>query len=160
MLKRCAVLLVTFLCAPLMVSASDKSVNATLDALHQSASVANADAYFALFSDNAVFIGTDASEVWTIAEFKDYAMPHFNKGTGWAYHPYQRHLYFSEDGNTAWFDELLKNKKLGITRGTGVLVKQEGSWKIAQYHLAIPIPNAIANDVATQIKGLNKKGDN
>lgn len=138
--------------------AATNQADGVLDALHASAATADAERYFNLFSEDAVFIGTDASEVWTIPEFKDYAMPHFNKGTGWTYHPYDRHLYFSDDGNTAWFDELLNNKKLGTTRGTGVLIKQDGRWKIAQYHLAIPIPNAIAQDVATQIQTLNKKG--
>lgn len=138
--------------------ASEKAVNAVLDALHTNAALANAQDYFSVFSDDAIFIGTDAGEVWTIPQFKEYAMPHFNKGTGWTYHPYARHLYFSDDGNTAWFDELLKNEKLGVTRGTGVVVKQHGAWKIAQYHLAIPIPNAIAKEVAEQIKVLNKKG--
>jgi hypothetical protein len=51
----------------------------------------------------------------------------------------------------AWFDELLDNKKLGETRGTGVLVKQNGEWKVSQYHLTIPIPNALASSVAELI---------
>ncbi|WP_189408359.1 nuclear transport factor 2 family protein [Alteromonas halophila] len=138
--------------------ASEKAVNEVLDSVHHSAAKANAEHYFSLFSADAVFIGTDASEVWTVSEFKDYAMPHFNKGTGWTYHPYNRHVYFSDDGDVAWFDELLRNDKLGITRGTGVLEKKEGNWKVMQYHLAIPVPNAIAGDVADQIKAIEKGG--
>src|SRR2546428_801943 len=48
----------------------------------------------------------------------------------------------SSDGKKAWFDEDLETEKLGAARGSGVLVKDGGRWKIAQYNLSIPIPNA------------------
>ena len=129
-------------------------VNQTLDALHHNASVANFDAYFNLYHDSAVFIGTDASEVWNKEAFKAYAKPHFDKGKGWTYHPRDRHVYFSPDNNVAWFDELLDNKGLGETRGTGVLIKVGRDWKLTQYHLTIPIPNALAGAVADQVRAM------
>lgn len=132
-------------------------VNRALDALHHNASVANFEAYFSLYHDNAIFIGTDASEVWDKETFKAYAKPHFDKGTGWTYYPRDRHIYFSPDRNIAWFDELLDNKSLGETRGTGVLIKVGEDWKLAQYHLAIPIPNSIADSVAEQIKTMDNE---
>ncbi|WP_421712964.1 nuclear transport factor 2 family protein [Alteromonas abrolhosensis] len=127
-------------------------VNQTLDALHHNASIADMDEYFNLYHDTAVFIGTDASEVWNKEAFKAYAKPHFDKGKGWTYHPKTRNVYFSPNQDVAWFDELLDNESLGETRGTGVLIKEEGRWKITQYHLTIPIPNALADSVAKQIK--------
>lgn len=133
-------------------------VNAVLDSLHSYAASANFDAYFSLYSDDAIFIGTDASEVWDIDSFKAYAKPHFMAGKGWTYHPRSRNVYFSSDKKVAWFDELLDNKNLGVTRGTGVLVLSDGQWKVSQYHLTIPVPNAIADDVAQQIKKLTIKG--
>ena len=54
-------------------------VNKVLDSLHQFASDANFDSYFSLYSDNAIFIGTDASEVWTMSAFKAYAQLTFRK---------------------------------------------------------------------------------
>ena len=129
-------------------------VNQTLDALHHNASVADFDAYFSLYHDSAVFIGTDASEVWNKEAFKAYAKPHFDKGKGWTYHPRDRHVYFSPDNNVAWFDELLDNKGLGETRGTGVLIKVGRDWKLTQYHLTIPIPNALAGAVADQVRAM------
>lgn len=131
-----------------------KSVNDVLDSLHDSASKAQFDSYFSLYHEDAVFIGTDASEVWSKEAFKAYAKPHFDKGNGWTYHPRDRHVYFSPNKDVVWFDELLDNKKLGETRGTGVLVKEGDIWKISQYHLTIPIPNQIAGAVAEQIKAL------
>lgn len=137
------------------------SVNRTLDALHHNASVASFEAYFNLYHESAVFIGTDASEVWDKEAFKSYAKPHFDKGTGWTYHPKDRHIYFSPDRNIAWFDELLDNRSLGETRGTGVLIKVGEDWKLTQYHLAIPIPNSLADSVAEQIKTMdNEKAPN
>ena len=75
-----------------------------------------------------------------------------DRGKGWTYHPKTRNVYFSPNQDVAWFDELLDNESLGETRGTGVLIKEEGRWKITQYHLTIPIPNALADSVAKQIK--------
>ncbi len=54
------------------------AVNQTLNALHHNASVADLDEYFSLYHDSAIFIGTDASEVWTKEAFKAYAKPHFD----------------------------------------------------------------------------------
>src|SRR5262245_62071555 len=62
-----------------------RSVAAVLDMLHAAAAKADGKLYFKLFTDDAVFIGTDATERWTIAEFKDYAMKRFETGKGWTY---------------------------------------------------------------------------
>ncbi|MDC8829188.1 nuclear transport factor 2 family protein [Alteromonas gilva] len=131
---------------------NEEAVDRVLNSLHANASEANFEAYFALYSDDAVFIGTDASETWDLQSFKNYAKPVFDRGTGWTYTLQDRHIYFSPGGDVAWFDELLDNASLGLTRGTGVLVKTEQGWKVSQYHLTIPIPNDIARDVAKQIK--------
>lgn len=123
-----------------------------LDKLHQRAAQADWKGYFELYTDEAIFIGTDAAETWTLQEFKQYARPAFDNGTGWTYKPATRHIYLGPQQQVAWFDELLNNDTLGVTRGTGVLVRQGNTWKIAQYHLAIPVPNALADDIAGQIK--------
>ncbi|WP_456429676.1 nuclear transport factor 2 family protein [Rhodocaloribacter sp.] len=130
----------------------ERAVSAVLDALHDAASKADFDRYFGLFAENAVFLGTDATERWSVADFKAYAKPIFDRGRGWTYTPTERHVYLARDGQTAWFDEALENANLGETRGTGVLVKEGGTWKIAQYNLTIPIPNALARDVVRQIR--------
>ena len=40
-------------------------------------------------------------------------------------------------------------------RDSGTLVREAGTWKIAQYVLSFPIPNAIAGDVVAQIQSLD-----
>jgi ketosteroid isomerase-like protein len=129
-----------------------QEVNRTLDRFHQAAADADAKTYFGLFSENGVFIGTDASERWTKAEFQAYAAPHFSKGKGWTYSPKSRHVGVSPKGDYGWFDEILENKHYGTCRGSGVLVWEKDGWKISQYHLTIPIPNALAKNVVSLIR--------
>ena len=123
-----------------------------LDQLHDAAAEADGVRSFNLFAPNAVFLGTDATERWPIDEFRSYAMKRFETGIGWTYHVRERHVYLDDDANTAWFDEVLHNDKYGECRGTGVLVKLKGAWKIVQYNLTIPIPNEIALDVVEMIR--------
>jgi hypothetical protein len=129
-----------------------REVEATLDRFHRAASNSDGAAYFALFAPEAVFIGTDATERWTVDQFKAYAMPYFAKGRGWTYVPRVRHVQFSPKGDVAWFDEILDNKALGVCRGSGVLRKAGGTWLICQYHLTIPVPNALAGEVVKLIR--------
>ena len=121
-----------------------EDVSAVLDALHRNASEANFEGYFGLYADNAVFLGTDSSERWPLEIFKDYTRGRFADGTAWTYHMLERHIYLSPDENVAWFDESLTNENLGLTRGTGVLVKSGDKWLITQYNLTIPVPNDLA----------------
>lgn len=130
-----------------------ESADQALTALHDLAAAAKFDAYFDLFTHDAVFMGTDGTERWTVDQFKDFARPHFESGKGWRYWPGQRNIQFSPGGDVAWFDEVLHNDKLGVCRGSGVLVKGTRGWKVAQYNLSIPIPNALAEAVVQQIKG-------
>lgn len=121
-------------------------INSTIDSWHAAAEEANFIRYFDLMSDQAIFIGTDATENWTKKEFQAYAKPHFNKGRAWNFKSLQRNIYFSADKKTAWFDELL-DTQMKICRGSGVLVKVKNEWKIAQYVLSISIPNELSNEV-------------
>ena len=131
-----------------------KYAHDTLDQFHLAASRADAEIYFGLFTKDAVFLGTDATERWPIAEFIKFATPYYEAGTGWTYVKTEQHINVSADGQHASFDELLDNKSYGLCRGTGVLRLVEGKWKIEQYHLTIPIPNEIAKNVVEQIRGL------
>ena len=132
--------------------APTQPISEALDRFHQAASKADGAAYFDLFAPEGVFIGTDATERWTVEEFRHYAMPHFSKGKGWTYVPKARHIDVAPAGDVAWFDELLDNKSFGTCRGSGVLRRIEGRWKISQYHLTIPVPNDLAASVVKMIR--------
>lgn len=129
-------------------------VEQVLDTFHQAASDADGTAYFALLHDKSVFMGTDGTERWSKAEFRQFADPYFNSGKGWTYLVTERHVSVSDDGKTAWFDEMLKNNSYGVCRGSGVLIDTPDGWQIMQYNLSIPIPNDLAQGFAKQIKAL------
>ncbi len=118
-----------------------------LDGFHAAAARADEDGYFASFAPDGVFLGTDGSERWDVQAFRAYAHPHFADGKAWTYVARDRHVTFARDANTAWFDERLDNEKYGEMRGSGVLVKLDGAWKIAQYNLSFTIPNSLAPQV-------------
>lgn len=138
---------------------SPEAVHAVLDDWHNAASEADFERYFAHFtSDSAVFMGTDATERWTVAEFKPWSKPYFDDGEAWDFEPVDRHINFSENGRTAWFDESLDTPNLGSARGSGVLINQGDEWKIAHYNLSIPIPNSIVREVVEQIDDVQDNG--
>ena len=56
-----------------------------LDGLHRDAHEGNFQTYFSRYTSDAVFLGTDKTERWTIEEFKAYAKPAFADGHGWTY---------------------------------------------------------------------------
>ena len=132
----------------------DAAIHSQLDRLHQMASKANFDDYFALYAPDAVFIGTDAGERWTIDEFKAYAKPHFSAGRGWTYQTIERHIM--GQGGVRWFDELLWNEKLGPCRGSGVMVKMGNEWLFSHYVLSLAVPNQIAGEVGGQSIDIEK----
>jgi len=112
-----------------------------LDDLNDAADKADEARYFALYADDAVFLGTDGKERWDVAAFRAFAHPYFAKGKAWSFKSVRRAITISVDGRVAWFDESLATPNLGPSRGSGVLVKGASGWKIAQYNLAIVIPN-------------------
>ena len=124
------------------------AIDALIDGLHQDAHEGNFHTYFDRYTPDAVFLGTDKSERWTIDQFKVYAEPAFDDGHGWTYSVKERN--WEGEGSTRWFDEVLLNEKLGHCRGTGVVELIDGEWKIAHYALTMLVPNEIAADVGAQ----------
>ena len=61
------------------------AVAAVLDSWHAAAAAADEEKYFAAFTPDAVFFGTDATERWTRDEFRKYAHPYFAKGKAWTF---------------------------------------------------------------------------
>jgi hypothetical protein len=128
-------------------------INLVLNNWHKAAAEANFNNYFNAMTDDAIFIGTDATENWNKPAFIQFAKPYFDKGKAWSFSTLERNIYFSSDKKTAWFDELL-NTQMKICRGSGVLVvDKNGNWKIKQYVLSMTIPNDHTDEVV-KIKSL------
>ncbi|MFO0831754.1 MAG: nuclear transport factor 2 family protein [Phycisphaerales bacterium] len=151
-------------------AAAREAAGAALDDFHDAAAKADFDRYFARFTDDAVFVGTDPTERWTVEEFRKYCEPNFRIGKGWTYTPVDRHISFSARSDTAWFDELLENSKYGLCRGSGVLCKvttttkdadgkprAQTTWKVQQYVLSFTVPNDTAEQVTRITKPRQKK---
>ncbi len=128
-------------------------INKVLNQWHKSASEADFDAYFDAMSTTSVFIGTDASENWNNTAFKKFSKPYFDRGKAWSFKTIERTIYLNDEGDFAWFDELL-DTHMGICRGSGVL-KKDTEWKIEHYVLSLTIPN----EVIDEVKKITKKRD-
>jgi len=124
------------------------AINSILDGFHNAAATADWETYFNLMSVDGIFLGTDADERWTKSEFQAYA----SNRQGWVYTTQVRHINLTPDGNSAWFDEILLSESYGTSRGTGVLIRTNDGWRISQYHLTFPIPNALAPRITDEIK--------
>jgi ketosteroid isomerase-like protein len=139
-------------------SRATEEIEGVLDRFHQAAATGDFQAYFATMTEDAVFLGTDGTERWQGEDFRVFARPHFAAG-GWRYVPVQRNVDVDESRGVAWFDELLSHERLGQCRGSGLLFRQQdGTWKIAQYNLSVPIPNELVDSVAARIKAGAKGG--
>ena len=62
---------------------AESELDALIDGLHQDAHEGNFQTYFDRYSVDAIFLGTDKTERWTVEEFKAYAEPAFADGNGW-----------------------------------------------------------------------------
>ena len=128
-------------------------INLVLDNWHKAAAEANFNNYFNVMTEDAIYIGTDPTENWNKQEFIKFSKPYFDRGRAWNFTALERNVYFSSDGKTVWFDELL-NTQMKICRGSGVLVMDEnGNWKIKHYVLSMTIPNDNTDEVI-KIKSL------
>lgn len=138
-----------------ILSASPETdVEAVIDRMHQAASRADGQDYFNQFTPDARFIGTDATERWSLTAFRAYAEPYFARGRGWTYAPRERTVTIApiECRCVAWFDETLDNASYGEVRGSGVLRLTDDGWKIEQYVLSFAVPNERADAVVAAIK--------
>lgn len=130
----------------LMAQDSEKAaIKSLLDLWHQAAAEARFKPYFGMMTDDATYIGTDATEVWNKTQFQEFAKPYFDKGQAWTFKAVQRNIHVQ--GDVAWFDELLDTKNMNLCRGSGVLKKVGGQWKITHYVLSMTVPNDVMDKV-------------
>ncbi len=121
------------------------AIDAVLDDWHAAAAASDEARYFGHFAEGGVFLGTDATERWDVAAFQAYARRPFSEGRGWVMTSVRRDVVVR--GDVAWFDEDLEARNLGPSRGSGVLVREDGAWRIAQYNLTVTVPNERFDEV-------------
>lgn len=129
------------------------AINQLMDAWHHAAAVADEEKFYGSMTPDGIYLGTDASERWLRDEMKEWSKKYFERESAWAFTAHDRQVYLSQNGQIAWFEELL-DTWMGPCRGSGVLQKTADGWKIRHYNLAV----AVANDVVNEyIKLLPKK---
>ncbi len=127
-------------------SHSRQNINSLLNNWHKAAATADEDIFFGSMTQDAIYLGTDKTERWTRTDFEKWSKPFFEKKSAWSFTPKDRIIYFSPNGKTAWFEELL-DTWMGICRGSGVLLLTEKGWKIKHYNLALTVDNDKMNEV-------------
>ena len=146
-----------FIIQSLCLSAQEKDINTSINQWHKAAEEADFDKYFNLMTSDAIFVGSDASEVWSYDDFKSFSKPYFDAGKAWTFNPIERHVYVSPEQKMAWFDETLNSTHMGVCRGSGVLEKQDGkTWKIKHYVLSLAIPNDHVAEIVELKKALDQ----
>lgn len=122
------------------------AINTLLNDWHEAAAKADYNGYFGKIAGDGHYIGTDAGENWDKAAFAAFSKPYFYKGKVWDFKTLERNIYFSKDGKTAWFDELL-DTWMKVCRGSGVLEKEGKEWKVKHYVLSMTVPNDATGEV-------------
>ena len=129
-------------------SADDAAIAAVIDDFHDAAAHGDNARYLGHMTDDAVFMGTDEWERWPKQpDFVDYVGGRFKDGIGWTYRSVQRNIRLADAGNIAWFDEVIFSETSGRFRGTGVVVLESGTWKIAHYAMSFLVFNENWEDV-------------
>ncbi len=138
--------------APINEAKETAAIYKLLNDWHSAASNADYNGYFDKIAEDGIYIGTDANENWDKKAFAAFSKPYFDRGKAWNFKALERNVYFSKDGKTAWFDELL-DTWMKACRGSGVLEKEGNEWKIKHYVLNMTVPN----DATEQIIPLKAK---
>lgn len=130
----------------------EQDVRDLLSRMHEATKAADHETYFDLFTDDAVFFGTDIWERWPRDEFESLYRPYMESGRGWWFEMRNRHVDVQPAEGVALFDETLYSESYGQCRGTGAARLVDGEWKLVRYHLDITLPNPIATDLVEQIR--------
>ncbi|HNF71869.1 MAG TPA: nuclear transport factor 2 family protein [Chitinophagaceae bacterium] len=133
----------------------EKNIDAVLNAWHRAAAESKLETYFSMMSKDMIFMGTDATEHWNRDAFYAFCKPWFDKGKAWNFKAVQRHVYVQHGNAFACFDELL-DTHYSICRGSGMLRKEKGQWKLVQYVLSMTVPNDRIKETVAIKKELEK----
>jgi len=63
-----------------------------LNGWHLAAANADQQAYFNVIDEDGIYIGTDATEIWTKQEFFEWSKSYFDKGKAWSFTAVDRNI--------------------------------------------------------------------
>lgn len=141
--------------APIDTTAAQQA-HRFMDAWHRAAATADENVFFGSMAEDAIYLGTDASERWLRDELKAWSAEYFKRDKAWDFKPYDRQLYWSDNQRVVWFEEML-DTWMGTCRGSGVLMRQGDSWVLKHYDLAVMVPNDVIRDFIQLVEKQAKK---
>lgn len=125
---------------PLISFGQQSELDTLVDQWHKAAASADFEAYFGAMTDDFIFLGTAPGERWDKEAFAAFSKPYFDRGSAWDFKPFNRQWVTTHSKNIVWFDEDLSTWMEGC-RGSGILIKEKGKWKLAYYNLTVLIEN-------------------
>lgn len=131
-------------------ASAQSSPQAALDAFYKAAAAANESEFIAVLAADAVLLGIGDEGRLQGQPLYEYVSESFASGGNWRYSVNDRQIRQTDDGSVAWFDESLQSDGLSPGRASGVLVQDDGNWKVAQYNLTVSQP-AIAPVPPSQV---------
>lgn len=142
-------LLSAFICLTAFVKSDPiKEVEALDDQFNKAFVAKNIEGMLQNVSPDCVFYGTDATEKWTLAEFKQMLVQALPSTP--AFQTISREFIPSPDGNTVVVVKITKWDMFKTDlRQIDVYTKQHGSWKQTMLSMQHTIPNA-------KTRGLNE----
>ncbi|PHQ80413.1 MAG: hypothetical protein COB69_06045 [Phycisphaera sp.] len=149
-----ALILLALLFSPFASAQPEQDVYELLSEMHEATKAADHETYFGMFTDDAVFFGTDIWERWTKEEFVTLYKPYMESGQGWWFEMHMRRVDVQPCGTIALFDEVLYSESYGICRSSGTARLEDGDWAMVRYHLDITVPN----EVVTEVVPINRNG--
>ncbi len=136
--------------------ATTNEIDTIMNRWHRAAAVADEDVFFGLMTENADYVGTDPTEHWKRDELKKWSEKFFQRDSAWDFKPKKRIVYFTQNGQYAWFDELL-DTWMGDCRGSGILHKTAEGWRIEQYVLSMTVLNDLTKSYLKILEEYQKK---
>ena len=130
--------LLLLLAAGNTVSAGD-TPGSTLDALHRAGAAADHNAFAAELTTDTMLLGLAGDQRWEGPDVDEALQRYFSGGGTWTFQAQEREIKLSPGGTLAWFSESLADSGSTDGWGSGVLVKTDSGWRVAQYHLTPPV---------------------
>lgn len=137
------------------------AIEAALAEFHAAVGAGEESRVVASLAPEAVILGLDPAQRWDRQGFVRWLIARDEKAIGksrslgtkaWTAAVRSRSITPGVSGEFAWFDEQLRHPEWGDLRGSGVAIRLQGGWFIAQYHLALAIPDESSGRILGALK--------
>ncbi len=125
------------------------AVNRAIEDFHVAFARGDSERARANLAEGAVVLVPDGTRRWTRDELSAGGE---NAWDAWPRRGGGRRVTIDPSGAVAWFDEVVEHAAWGPCRGSGVLVKIDGVWKISQYQYAYSIPRGASGEALKAIR--------